>query len=83
MYISDTTCCIVFITEKVPLNRIIIYYCICEHIVSENMCQSWFQRFRSGNFDVNDKPRYERLHDMKDEDLEDYLLVENAAQSSV
>jgi len=86
--IFDIICCITFITEKVPLkqaelfeNRIIIYYSICEHIVSENTFQFWFQRFRSGNFDVNDKPRCEQFHDMKDENLKD-LLAKNATQSS-
>ena len=26
--------------------------------LSKRQCQNWFARFRSGNFDVNDEPRY-------------------------
>ena len=51
-----------------------------DHAPSEKICQRWFGRFRSGDFDVNDKERPGQPKKFEDADLED-LLAEDPRQS--
>lgn len=40
----------------------------------------WFQRFKGGDFDVNDKKRFRQSKKFQENDLQD-LLYENPAQT--
>lgn len=51
-----------------------------DHAPSEKICQRWFGRFRSGDFDVNDKERPGQPKKFEDAELED-LLAEDPRQS--
>lgn len=57
---------------------------ICEAyddgIISIHTCQEWFQRFRSGNFDLSDKERSGRSKNMSNDELQ-ALLDQDSAQS--
>lgn len=52
-----------------------------ENTVTDNMCKFWFSRFRTGDFDLNDKPRSGRPQEVDDDELQ-ALLRQNAAQST-
>lgn len=52
-----------------------------EDFVSADMCEKWFRRFKSGNFNLDDKPRLGRLVRMKKGDL-DEVLKEDLTQST-
>lgn len=47
---------------------------------SERTCQEWFQRFKSGDYDVNDKQRSGQPKKFEDTELQ-ALLDENSAQT--
>lgn len=47
---------------------------------SERTCQEWFQRFKSGDFDVNDKQCLSQPKKFEDSKLQ-ALLGENSAQT--
>jgi len=49
-------------------------------VPSERTCQKWFQRFKSGDFDVNDKQRSGQPKKFEDIELQ-ALLDENSAQT--
>lgn len=51
-----------------------------DNIVAENTCSNWFAKFRSGDFDINDKPRSGRPQETKDDELQ-ALLDEDSAQT--
>lgn len=84
-------------TEKTHIRHCILHYfragktsaethrVICaiegEHVVSETTCREWFRRFKTGDFDLNDKPRSGRPLETDEEELQ-ALLHENPAQST-
>lgn len=45
------------------------------------ICERWFTRFRIGNFDLKDEPRFEQSMKLKKKDLK-ALLIEDSAQSA-
>lgn len=47
--------------------------CYGEHAPSVRQCLEWFQRFKSGDFDVRDKERPGQKRKFKDEELEKLL----------
>ncbi|KMQ88586.1 mariner mos1 transposase [Lasius niger] len=53
-----------------------------EGVLAENSCRNWFQRFKSGDFNMNDKPRSGRPQEVQDDDLE-LLLTEDPSLSAV
>lgn len=59
---------------------------ICEtygqETITDSGCRKWFQRFKSGDFDLNDKERSGRPREMDSDDLE-AMLKEDSCQSSV
>lgn len=48
-----------------------------EYALSERACRDWFQRFRNGDFDMNDKPRSGHPKKFQDEELQALLDVDN------
>ena len=44
-----------------------------ESNIDVRTCQNWFARFRSGNFDLNDKDRSGRPAEADDEELQEIL----------
>ena len=53
-----------------------------EGALSERKCREWFQKFKNGDFDVEDKDRSGRPKICKDAELEE-LLVEDSSQISI
>lgn len=53
-----------------------------DHAPSISTCEYWFRRFKSGDFDVEDKERPGQLKRFEDEELE-ALLDEGPYSSSV
>ena len=51
-----------------------------EAALSERNCREWFQRFKNGEFDIDDKERSVRLKVYEDEELET-LLDQNLCQT--
>lgn len=47
--------------------------CYGEHALSKATCENWFKRFKSGDFDVQDKPRTGGPKKFEDEELEQLL----------
>ena len=45
-----------------------------EAIISERTCCEWFQRFKNGDFDVEDRHSGEREKVFEDAELEAYLI---------
>lgn len=52
-----------------------------ESAPSLKTCECWFRRFKSDDFDLNDKPRPGQPRKFQDVELQE-LLVENSAQTS-
>lgn len=54
---------------------------ICEtygkDVIAASTCGKWFERFRSGDFDTNDKERPGRPRNLKDNRLEELLREDN------
>jgi len=50
-------------------------------VLSERSCREWFQKFKNGEFDVEDKERSGRPKVYEDAELEDALLDENSCQT--
>lgn len=48
------------------------------HVISERTCQKWFNRFKSGNFNLEDRERFAPAKKLEDEDLQ-ALLCKNSA----
>lgn len=51
----------------------ILVECYGEHALSKATCENWFKRFKSGDFDVQDKPRTGGPKKFEDEELEQLL----------
>lgn len=49
--------------------------------MTEKTCSNWFAKFRTGDFNIDDKPRFGRPQQMQDDELQ-ALLNKDAAQSS-
>ena len=47
-----------------------------DHALSEPTCRYWFQRFKSGDFDVNDKERDDAPKKFQDEELKKLLDID-------
>lgn len=50
--------------------------------ISDRVCRKWFEKFRCGNYDLDDEDRSGRPPELDTDDLE-ALLVQDPAQSSV
>lgn len=46
-----------------------------ESVPSERTCREWFQRFNSGNFDIEDQPGAGRAKNFQNSELEELLDV--------
>ncbi|CAK9811516.1 Mariner Mos1 transposase [Anthophora quadrimaculata] len=57
-----------------------IYSALDEDAVTNKTCEKWFQRFHSGNFDLNDAERSGTPKKLEDEELEQ-LLNEDPCQT--
>lgn len=51
-----------------------------QHALADQMCRKWFARFKSGDFDVDDKERSGQPKNFEDKELED-LLEGNSCQT--
>ena len=49
-----------------------------EHALQERMCRKWFQRFKSGDFDLNDKERGKPPKKFEDTELQALLDADDA-----
>jgi hypothetical protein len=51
-----------------------------EHIITQKTCERWFQRFKTGEFDVKDKARPGQPKKVEDADLQ-ALFDEDSSQT--
>lgn len=51
-----------------------------ENVISYSTCKKWFQRFRNGNFNLEDDERPGQPKKFEDDDLKQ-LLAENPCQT--
>lgn len=63
--------------KKMQLKHVV---CLGEHAPLKTTCEDWFKRFRSGDFDVDDKERSGRPKTFEDAELQ-ALLDEDDAQT--
>lgn len=85
-----------FVPKKLHLREVLLHYFLLkknatetfrllrnvygEHAPSERSCREWFQRFKAGDFDVNDKHRDGAPTKFEDEELK-ALLDEDCART--
>lgn len=86
----------IFLPSKVFLRGVLLHYynmkkkaaeshrilveVYAEHALAERTCQKWFERFKSGNFDLEDEERAGAPPKLEDAELEE-LLDQDAAQT--
>ena len=78
-----------FVPEKVFLRGVLLHYfnmnktaaeshrtlveVYGEHALAERTCQKWFERFKSGDFGLEDKERPGQSEKFEDEELEAFI----------
>lgn len=86
-----------FVPKKQHLREILLHYYISKktaaenhrilvatygkYALSETTCRDWFRRFKSGDFDTDDKERSGHPKKIEDEELKKKILDEDPSQT--
>lgn len=70
---AGTSNSLFFLKKSAYKTHQILVECYGEHALSKATCENWFKRFKSGDFDVQDKPRTGGPKKFEDEELEQLL----------